>query len=159
MIRFLGFIVSIAMLKLSIKLSNPLIETRLHCTKLLSKVCVKQCFEILVYVLWRVSHLLNFLTLFLSIGMSFWLWVKWHLSNLQVTCKSHWKTLEYDAHKCEVKIELYHIFKATCNKLIFLYLKARQCKYYTLNTTYIQLNKLSLIRNSMISTKIWSPRT
>ena len=41
----------IVMLELSIKASpNPLIEAHAQCTKLLSKVCVKQCLEALVYV-------------------------------------------------------------------------------------------------------------
>ena len=33
------------------------------------------------------------------------------------------------------------------NKLIFLYLKTRRCKYYTLSIMYIKLHKLSWIRN------------
>ena len=48
---FLGSILSIAMLELSIELpSNPLIEPATHCTKLLSKVYIKQHLEPLVYV-------------------------------------------------------------------------------------------------------------
>ena len=51
MIWFLGSILSIAMLELSIEVSsNPLLEARTHCTKCLSKVCVKQGLEALVYV-------------------------------------------------------------------------------------------------------------
>ena len=37
--------------------------------------------------------------------------------------------------------------RQTKNKLIFLYLKTRCCKCYTLNIMYIKLNKLSCIRN------------
>ena len=48
---FLGSILSIAMLELSIELSSrPLIEPPTHCTKLLSKVYIKQLLEALVYV-------------------------------------------------------------------------------------------------------------
>ena len=43
-------ILSIAMLELSIKVSlNPLIEVHMCCTKLLSKVCVEQRLETLIY--------------------------------------------------------------------------------------------------------------
>ena len=38
--------------------------------------------------------------------------------------------------------------------MIFLYLKTRHYKYYTLNTMYIKLHKLSWIRNLTKSTKI-----
>ena len=48
---FLGSILSIARLELSIRLSsNPLIEPPTHCTKLLSKVYIKQHLEAFVYV-------------------------------------------------------------------------------------------------------------
>ena len=50
MICFPGSILSIAMLELSIEVSlNPLIEEHTHRTKLLSKVCVKQHLQALVY--------------------------------------------------------------------------------------------------------------
>ena len=50
-VRFLSSIFSVTMLELSIEvLSNPLIEAHMRCTKLLSKVCVEQCHEALVYV-------------------------------------------------------------------------------------------------------------
>ena len=46
-----GFKLSIAILELCIELSlSPLVEMCVHCIKLLSKVCVKQCFEAIVYV-------------------------------------------------------------------------------------------------------------
>ena len=45
---FLGSMLSIAMLELSIK--SSIIEAHMHCTKRLSKVCVKQCLHALVYV-------------------------------------------------------------------------------------------------------------
>ena len=51
MIHFLGSILSVAMLKLSIQvLSNSLIEMCTGCIKLLCKVCVEQRLEALVYV-------------------------------------------------------------------------------------------------------------
>ena len=40
------------------------------------------------------------------------------------------------------------------NKVIFLYLKTRCSKYYTLNTMYKKLHNLSCIRNLSKSTKI-----
>ena len=50
MICFLGSILSIAILELSIEVSNPLTEACTHCSKFLSKVCVKQHLEALVHV-------------------------------------------------------------------------------------------------------------
>ena len=48
MISFLGSILSVAMLELlSLSLLTPV---RMHCTKLLNKVCAEQCLEALVYV-------------------------------------------------------------------------------------------------------------
>ena len=75
---------------------------------LCSMVCVEQCFEAFVYVC-NDSNLLNLLTLFLYIGLSFWLCVKYHMSYLQETCENQWTTpdYEYGAHECQVKIELY----------------------------------------------------
>ena len=50
MIRFLGSILSVVIWELSIELSlSPLIEACTHCTKLWSKVYVKQRLEDLVY--------------------------------------------------------------------------------------------------------------
>ena len=46
------------------------------------------------------------------------------------------------------------IIIASYNKLLFLYLKIRHCKYYTLNTTP-QSPKSWWIRNLMKSAKIW----
>ena len=48
MISFLGSILSVAMLELlSLSLLSPV---RMHCTKLLNKVCAEKCLEALVYV-------------------------------------------------------------------------------------------------------------
>ena len=50
MIRFLGSILSIAILELSTTVSSKLlIEACMHCTKLLSKVYIEQCLEALIY--------------------------------------------------------------------------------------------------------------
>ena len=52
----------------------------------------------------------------------------------------------------------YLLFNYLQNKLIFLYLKTRCCKYYTSNTTHIKLHKLSCIKNLTKSAKNWYPR-
>ena len=55
-IHFLGSILSIAMLKLSIELpSSPLIEACVHCTQLLSKVYIEHHLEALVYFVFRLT--------------------------------------------------------------------------------------------------------
>ena len=51
MFHFIGSILSIAILKLSIEISsNPLIEVCTHCTQLLSKICVRQHCKALINV-------------------------------------------------------------------------------------------------------------
>ena len=50
---------SITILELSIELSSSLIEVHIHCTKLLSKVCAKQCLEVFVYVC-DEAHIIKF---------------------------------------------------------------------------------------------------
>ena len=50
MICFLGSILSIAILELSIEVSNPLMEACTCCSKFLSKISAKQHLEALVHV-------------------------------------------------------------------------------------------------------------
>ena len=58
----------------------------------------------------------------------------------------------------EIVIRVYSIVTvhSSNNKLIFLYLKTRRCKYYTLNTMYIKLHKLPWIEihENLILTKL-----
>ena len=105
---FLGSILSVAMLELSIKgSSNLLIEEHTCCTKLSSKVCAEHCLEALVYVsdeanIYKFAHVIL---------------VHWHVILIvcKMTCellgskkqKNQWTTCEYGAHKCQVKNELY----------------------------------------------------
>ena len=50
MICFLGSILSVNILELSIEVSNSLMEACTRCSNFLSKVCVKQRLEALVHV-------------------------------------------------------------------------------------------------------------
>ena len=87
-IHFPGSIHSIAMLELSIEVSsNPLIEVRMHCTKL-SKACVEQRLEALVYVCYEIQKFIKFAHIIL---------MHWHV--ISITCKMTHELLASNTHK------------------------------------------------------------